>query len=103
VAPQVIPDEPVSGGPRPPGAIEQATRVDLGKAGRLDTWKGQIAVRLARQLDDESLSTSSVASLGAQLERTMDSALAGAKLAPDEVDAAADEIAEQRAALRSVG
>lgn len=84
--------------PRPPGPIELTTVAELQAAGRLATVSGRIAVRLAHQMDDEQLSGSQVATLGAQLERTMDRATAGAPKPPDVVDEIAARIAAKRAA-----
>lgn len=82
-APVRVDTEPVSRGT---GPIELVTVAELSAAGRLDTVSGQIAVRLAHQMDDEHLTGSQVSSLGAQLERTMEKATAGAPPPADEVD-----------------
>jgi hypothetical protein len=81
--------------PREPGPLELAAVGELTRTGRLATVKGQIAVRLARALDDPELPDARLSTLGAQLERTMDAATAGAPPPPDGLD----ELGERRRQL----
>jgi hypothetical protein len=72
--------------PRAAGPLELAAVAELTRTERLDTVKGQIAVRLARALDDPDLSDARLSALGSQLEKTMDAATAGALPPPDKGD-----------------
>ena len=58
------------------GRNEERARADLEEAGREDTLLGEVAITLARRLD-RSAGLVGLASVAAQLERTMGSALAG--------------------------
>lgn len=91
-APVVEPVELPPPAPRDPGPLELAAVAELERTGRLATVKGQIAVRLARALDDPELPDARLSTLGAQLERTMDAATAGAPPPPDGLD----ELSERR-------
>jgi hypothetical protein len=55
-----------------------SVRRELEAAGRVDSFRGQAAIRLAQRVD-ESSAVMGFAALVAQLEKTMDAALAGAE------------------------
>lgn len=69
-----------------PGPIESATKAELEAADRLSTVAGQVAVRLARDLDSAALTGSQAASVGDRLLKVMASATAGVPAEPDEID-----------------
>jgi hypothetical protein len=69
------------------GPIEAAARAELERVDRLQTVAGQVAVRLARDLDSAALTGSQASSVSAQLLRTMEAATVGAPAEPDEIDA----------------
>jgi len=77
---------------RAPGELETAVRAELERAGRGESWRGQVAVRLAREA--EGASGAAVSTLLKQLEAAMASALDGVPPEPDFVD----DLAERRRA-----
>jgi hypothetical protein len=78
--------------PLGPGPLEVAVGAELERAGRGESWRGQVAVRLAREA--EGASGTAVSSLLKQLEAAMGAALDGVPPEPDFVD----EIAARRSA-----
>lgn len=86
--------EPEVGPPveRAPGPIEVATLAELESFGRERSVKGQIALRLARVLDDPELAEARLSAMAGQLEKMMDAATAGATPPADR----GDELAEAR-------
>ena len=80
-----------------PGECEIAVRAQLDAAGRGVSVPGVLACRLARQLDDASLTGAQAASLARQVQDLMAAALVGAAPVRDFVD----EMAQRRA--RSAG
>jgi len=92
--PEPVPVPPVERGP---GPIEQATRAELESFGRDRSVKGQIALRLARVLDDPELAEARLSAMAGQLEKMMDAATAGALPPADR----GDELAEARRLKRA--
>lgn len=94
--------EPEVGPPveRPPGPIEVATLAELVSFGRQTSVKGQIALRLARVLDDPELAEARLSAMASQLEKTIDAATAGATPPADRGDelAAARRLKRESAA-----
>lgn len=80
---------------RPPveGAMVAAVRAELERCRAVGTMAGAIALRLALTLDDPDLAASSVASLSAQLVRTLEPLQRAAPREPDELDDLAAQVA----------
>lgn len=76
-----LPDAPVSEGP-----VTLATRARLEAAGRLDSPQGQRAILAAQRMESGHEHGSAVASLMAQHQLALNSALEGAKAEPDALD-----------------
>ncbi len=93
-----LPTDPVDDPPveRAPGPIEVATQLELESFGRQRSVKGQIALRLARVLDDPELAEARLSAMAGQLEKMMDAATAGATPPADR----GDELAAARRAKR---
>lgn len=87
-------EAPPSPTPIGPGECERAVRADLERAGRADAVPGVLACRLARQLDDATLTGAQAASLARQVQELLASAMAGVAPPRDFVD----EMAERRQA-----
>jgi hypothetical protein len=92
-----VPEASPTDAPQSPGPVEAATRAELERAQRLGSVAGQVAVRLARDLDSAALTGSQASSLGAQLMRTMAIATDGAPALPDEIDEFTRRANEKRA------
>lgn len=74
-----------------------AVEVTLSKAGRLDTWEGQAALFLAKQMDDAPLATLSArASANRELREAMATALKGVAPATSSVQEIRDELRRRR-------
>jgi hypothetical protein len=69
-----------------PGMVETATLAELGRAQRLETVAGALAVRLAKDLDSSELTGSQASSLSGQLLKVLAAAVAGAPVEPDTFD-----------------
>ena len=76
-----------------PGECELVVRAQLEAAGRAGTVAGVLAIRLARQLDDATLTGPGAASLANRVEELAAKAMLGVKPERDFVD----ELAEARA------
>lgn len=74
------------------GLMVEAVRAELERCRALGKVEGVIALRLARALDDPSLAASAVASLSAQLTRTLEPLRAGAPRDPDRLDEITERI-----------
>lgn len=73
-----------------PGECERAVRGELQRSERLGSVPGVLACRLARQLDDATLTGAQAASLARQVQDLMASALDGVAPPADFVDDLAD-------------
>lgn len=73
----------------------EAVRVELERCGASHKVEGVIALRLARALDDPTLAASSVASLSAQLTRTLEPLRADAPRDRDRLDDITQRIRER--------
>lgn len=70
-----------------------AVRAELERCRAVGSLAGAIALRLALTLDDPDLAASSVASLSAQLVRTLEPLQRAAPREPDELDDLAAQVA----------
>lgn len=71
---------------RPPGPVESRARIELERAGRLDTVEGLVLVNLARRLDDPATTGSQAASVARELREASRAALAGTVSSVDPLD-----------------
>lgn len=67
-------------------SVEQATRVALAEYERVDTWQGQTALALAKQLDEGHDTGAAKAQLAKQLAASMEVALSGVAVVDDPLD-----------------
>jgi len=81
--------------PAPDGLMVEAVRAELERCRALHKVEGVIALRLARALDDPLLAASSVASLSAQLTRTLEPLRADAPRDRDRLDEITQRIRER--------
>ena len=93
-----LPATPAAPEPETAGAVERATTVALVEADRIDSPLGQVALALARRIDQPGIDTgSAVAALARQLEATLTAATRGA-VAATSPQQLRDELAQRRAA-----
>lgn len=78
------------------GPTAASVKAELEAGGRLESFRGQAALRLAERIDG-STAVMGFASLVSQLEKTMDAAMAGVRDATSPVDRMRDELAARRA------
>jgi hypothetical protein len=78
------------------GAMVAAVRAELERCRAVGSLGGAIALRLALSLDDPDLAASSVASLSAQLVRTLEPLQRAAPRELDDLDELAAEVAQIR-------
>ena len=69
------------------GGVAESTRLKLTEVGRLDSPLGQVAMVLARRIDNPGMDTgSSIASVARQYQLALEAATEGAKTAADPLD-----------------
>ena len=80
------------------GPVEAHAIEELAAVGRLETSRGQVAVRLARAMDQSTADTASaLASLARQYEASLEVAMRGTRRETSPLDRARDELARRRA------
>lgn len=85
---QVIPADPAPAPEdREPGRYELRALAVLEQKGALETMAAEIALGLARSMDQTTLKPTEVVSLGASLLKTLEQAVAAAPHVPDAQDA----------------
>lgn len=80
-------------------AVGDALRVELEKLEVADSYEGQVALGIARQLDNGTVAGAAYASLSKELDRRVDALRLKAEKADDPTRVVKGRFAEKRAAL----
>lgn len=91
------PESMDAAGERPDGPLAVAVQAELERVKEAGSVIGAVAMRLARALDDPMLPAAQVASLSAQLMRTMEPIRTPAARPSDEVDEFTARLLEKQA------